>query len=97
VKVIWRQGDPEFPILLYSELDRERWETRKLEVFADGHCRYADSEQEVGDTGLGLVPFPSIEQLASDPEYEPFEISKDEFEKAWSQRVGNWDFAGGPR
>jgi len=36
LKVKWIHSHPDAPVLLYSELDRERWEVRKVEVFRDG-------------------------------------------------------------
>jgi hypothetical protein len=73
------------PVLIYSELDRERWELRKVEVFPSGRMDYADPEVEVGDTGLSEVPLPSFEEIAADPEFEPEVISKAEFEKVWAK------------
>jgi hypothetical protein len=31
LKVKWNRSFPDEPMLLYSELDRERWEVRKVE------------------------------------------------------------------
>src|SRR5262249_25192281 len=36
IRVEWRHDSPDDPVVLYSELDAERWETRKVDVYADG-------------------------------------------------------------
>jgi hypothetical protein len=86
-KCRWEYFSPEFPVLLYSELDDERWECRKVEIFADGRAGYADSHQEYGGTGLGLVPIPPLAEIAADPQFDPAEISKEEFELVWNDAV----------
>jgi hypothetical protein len=85
MKVKWRHSAPDDPVLLYSELDALRWETRKVEVFADGHSTYASTAQSVGSTRLGEMRVPPLTEIASDPQFEPVEISKDEFEQAWKR------------
>jgi hypothetical protein len=42
------------PVVLYSELDDNRFEVRKVEVFRDGRLGYADAVRSSGGTGLGL-------------------------------------------
>jgi hypothetical protein len=71
--------------MLYSELDAQRWETRKVEVFVDGRMTYADSTTESGDTALGTEPIPTLTQIAADPQFQPVEISKAEFESVWTK------------
>jgi len=74
------------PVLLYSELDDSRFETRKVEIFPDGRKGYASETEEFGSTRLGTEPVPPISEIAKDPEFEPKEITRDEFEKIWSDR-----------
>jgi hypothetical protein len=86
LKVKWIHSYPDEPVLIYSELDRERWELRKVEVFRSGRMGYAGPglEIEVGGAGLSTEPLPSFEGIADDPEFEPEVISKAEFEKIWA-------------
>jgi hypothetical protein len=35
---------------------------------------------------LGIVPVPSLAEIAADSEFEPQEISQSEFEDRWSAR-----------
>lgn len=83
----WNHSVPGEPTLLYSELDDERWERRKVEIFADGRAGYADRYQESGDTRLGLAPVPALSDIAADPQFEPAEVSKEEFELVWNDAV----------
>jgi hypothetical protein len=82
IKVIWKHDFKEEPILLYSELGGNRWEVRKVEVFRDGSYGYAGDGREYR-SGLGLMAVPSLDEIARDPEFEPCQISKDEFEAIW--------------
>ena len=75
---------PDQPVLIYSELDHERWELRKVEIFPDGRMLYADPDVEFEETGLSTMPFPPLEKIAADPESELEVISKAEFEKIWT-------------
>jgi hypothetical protein len=83
IKVRWKHDDPSNPILLYSEMGDERWEVRKVEVFSDGSAGYADHATSRGTTFLGLVPIPTLSEIAAIPEFEPVAITKDEFEAVW--------------
>lgn len=84
LKVKWIHAYADQPVLIYSELDHEHWELRKVEIFPDGRIGYADAEVEVGDTGPGQMPLPSVEEIAADPQFEPEVISKAAFEKIWA-------------
>jgi hypothetical protein len=86
IKVKWIHSCPDDPILLYSELDAERWEKRKVEVFHDGHCGYASASESAGSTRLGEEPIPPLVEIASDSQFEPVEITKEEFEEVWAKR-----------
>jgi hypothetical protein len=70
---------------MYSELDENRWEHRKAEIFADGRCDYASESESKGNSGLSEEPLPTSVEIALDPQFEPVEISKDDFEKIWNQ------------
>ena len=83
VKVRWIHTSPDEPVMLYSELNEELWELRKVEVYADGRADFADREGRSGSTKLGIEPLPPLEEIAADPEFEPVVISAEEFEAAW--------------
>jgi len=73
---------------MYSELDDNRWEIRKVEVFPDGHRGYASAAGSSGGTCLGKEPIPPLPEIAADSQFEPIEISRDEFERVWTDRQG---------
>jgi len=83
VKVRWIHTSSDQPVMLYSELNDENWELRKVEVYADGRADFADREEQSGSTKLGIEPLPPLEEIAADPEFEPVVISAEEFEAAW--------------
>lgn len=56
IDVQWLHEDAGFPVRMISELDDERWETRKLEFYADGRVGMADRSLELLGTRLGLAP-----------------------------------------
>jgi hypothetical protein len=87
LKVVWRHDHPDYPVLLYSELDEERWEVRKVEVFKNGKLGYASKEAKSANTFFGELPVPSFEDIAKNNEFEPTLISKEEFESTWDSAI----------
>jgi len=79
----WIHEHPDEPVDLYSELDEERWEVRKVYVFRDGHGEVAGPDGATGTTMLGEEPIPALEVIAADPQFEPRAITCDEFEAVW--------------
>jgi hypothetical protein len=88
-KCKWNHSFPDEPIALYAELDEQRWEVRKVEVFRDGKMGFANGEREFGGSGLGLVPTPPLAEIAADPQFEPVEITQLEFESVWSEAIAH--------
>jgi len=64
IKVKWLHTSPETPVLLYSELNKELWEVRKVEVYADRRMDFANREELSGSTRLGIEPLPAVEKIA---------------------------------
>jgi hypothetical protein len=87
IKVKWTHNLDNEPCLLYSELDEDLWEKRKVEVFADGSAAFASEDECFGDTGLSIEPLPSLEEIGSDPQFDPEPISAAEFEEVWKSAV----------
>jgi hypothetical protein len=86
MKALWKHQNPDLPQWLYSELDEERMESRKIEIFLDGRWGYAGEDEEVGGTGLGKVATPPLDEINRDPQFEAVEITSDEFERLWAAR-----------
>lgn len=83
--VEWKHSNPQYPICIISELDENRWEVRKVELFADGSASVASEDESAGTTKLALEPIPSIEEIASDAQFAPREITQMEFEEVWKR------------
>ena len=83
--VKWLHKNADDPVDLYSELDGERYEVRKVEVFADGRRGFADATEEKGSM-LGTMPVPSLDEINTSPEFEAREISEEEFQRIWLKR-----------
>ena len=88
LRVLWRHSSPDEPVELFSELDAERFEVRKVEVWADGRTGYASQDTEVGGTRLGELAVPALSAIAADPQFEPHEISRAEFDRRWRASIG---------
>jgi hypothetical protein len=76
LKVQWHHSFPEEPIELYSEVDDEGYETRKVQLFRDGRLERADTNTETAMTGLSEIPIGPVEEIAS---------HRVEFEEVWSR------------
>ncbi|GEM_PF-1400486 len=85
VRVLWTHKSQTRPRLLVSELDVERREVRKVELFANGTVGYASQTTEHGGTVLGITSIPEIMDIAAQTEFEPTEILEWEFEAIWSR------------
>ena len=86
LKVVWVHDLPGEPVLLYSEVDDEGWEIRKVESYRDGSCGWAGEGQAERGTRLGEVPMPDLSEIASDPQFKPRLIAKADFERVWATR-----------
>ena len=45
IRVRWNHDRSDEPVELWSELDGESWEVRKVEVFPDGHLGFASRDE----------------------------------------------------
>ena len=69
--------------MLLSELDDDRHESRKIEVFKDGRTGYACFQSSSGGTVLGERSIPPDEEIVSDPQFQIEPITLSEFEAEW--------------
>jgi hypothetical protein len=83
LKVIWLHHFDNEPVELLSELDADRMELRKVERFRNGFLAFAGPEIAVGSTHLAETQVPSVQVIAADPQFQPSEIDRDTFERAW--------------
>ena len=85
LRVRWIHKFPDEPVMLYSELDEARLEVRSVELFRNGESGHADRTGSKGKTVLSEKPIPSLSEIAADPQFEPVEITKAEFEVLWER------------
>lgn len=85
LKVAWNHSFSNEPILLYSELNDESWEIRKVEVFRDGRLGYAEADRKTPGTRLSVEPIPPPDYIAEDPQFELLPVDKIEFEEIWEK------------
>jgi hypothetical protein len=89
IKVEWIHNSQDDPIAIYSEIDDEQWEQRKVEIFRDGRQGFANSVEEIGGSMLGIAPWPDLKTLNAEPEFNIVEISVQEFENVWENRYAD--------
>lgn len=83
IKVNWRHSFELEPIVIYSELDSASLELRKIEILKDGRMDYAGEGISRGNAKLSEEPIPTLKEIAGDPQFEPSEITKEEFDEMW--------------
>jgi len=81
----WKSSPPGNPVQFYSELNQSNYETRKVEVFSNGKMNYASATKSTGDTKLGIVPVPPINEIMTYTEFDIKKITKKRFEDIWAK------------
>ncbi len=87
LKVQWIHNFDDEPVMLYSEIDINRNEVRKIEIYKDGTVGYADKVSEYNGSLLSELPMPTLREIASDSQFRPKEILKHEFEEMWTKAL----------
>jgi hypothetical protein len=77
-RLAWIQDHKDESCFIYSELDDERYETRKIEVFENGRIVRASTEH------LAVLPIPLPDEVNAYEEFRVAEISGAEFEELWN-------------
>ncbi len=83
LRVLWHHDHAEEPTELWSEIDDNSREIRKLEKFRDGSVGWADGDETSAGTRLGIEPLPPLDLISCDPEFRVVVITYDEFEQEW--------------
>ncbi|MEU3724330.1 hypothetical protein [Streptomyces sp. NPDC031705] len=81
--VRWLHDDPDDPIVFYSEIGDDGYESRKVQIYRDGRRIRADEQHEGADIALGEVPVGNISDVDAQPEFEAVLVARALFESVW--------------
>jgi hypothetical protein len=87
IRVCWLHSSSDEPVDLWSELDADRYEVRKVEIWSEGRMGYASGAAEIGGTWLGKVPVPSLNEINLDPQFQAQMVTKADFDARWLQAL----------
>lgn len=62
--VRWLHDLDNEPVVLYSEIDDDGWEVRKVEEYRRGRLDVADAVTPSGSTVLSETPMPPLEEIS---------------------------------
>lgn len=85
LKISWLHPFKDEPELLYSEIDAQRYESRKIEIYPDGSFGIASPQFHFGGTALSGLVMPEIEEFSEDTQLISEQISAAEFEGIWNK------------
>ncbi|CCD99653.1 conserved hypothetical protein [Bradyrhizobium sp. STM 3809] len=86
IRVRWLHDLEDEPVELWSELDGERFETRKLEIFRNGRIGFASASETTEGTALGEIAVPPLDEIVRDRAFVAEEVSQEAFELRWQVR-----------
>ena len=87
VKEFFHPADEDEPTFLYSELDEQRLETRRVEFYKSGIC-FAYGGDMGHEDALNPEPFPeNLRSLNRPGEVEARSISRQQFGEVWNQAL----------
>ncbi|MFC9995560.1 DUF6881 domain-containing protein [Nocardia sp. NPDC127526] len=90
-KVIWHHDFDAEPIVIFSEIAEDGYETRKVQEYRDGRLLRTDGTDETAEIGLSEIPVGEIEDVAAQPEFSAFVISPEQFDDVWGRAVSKRD------
>ncbi len=81
----WFHNFKNEPYLIYSEIDNQRYEVRKIEVYKNGTIHKCDKKMTNSLIELGDVEFPeNLDEINQDKQFYAKYISREEFESIWN-------------
>ncbi|WP_226646126.1 DUF6881 domain-containing protein [Microbulbifer variabilis] len=84
----WHNSPENCPVEFYSELNSDRFETRKVEIFKDGSLGFASQKASSKTTRLGIAAVPPIAEIANQAEFDIKTITPQQFEAKWKEATG---------
>ena len=83
-RLAWDSDPATDPVVIYYEIDSDRWEVRKVDEFADGTLQWADATHSDGSTWLATENrLPPLSEINAQPVFAAAAISAAEFERLW--------------
>lgn len=80
----WSHDLDDEPYKIYSEIDDQRYEVRKIELYKNGTAYRCDEKMIDPQIELADVVFPEdLDEISQDRQFFARYISKEEFEKMW--------------
>jgi hypothetical protein len=86
---LWIHKDTDDPVVLVFEIDDDRYEVRKVEIWRSGQIGWAGRDSHTENTGLGEGSIPSLEEINVEPVFSAVKITKEEFENYWRLATSN--------
>lgn len=86
IKIHWIHNFDNEPEYIYSEIDNQGYETRKIEIYKNGY--YIIYSESINSDRLTEGKYPSLEELTFKDKFETMqalEIRKEEFYKIWKK------------
>lgn len=87
IKVRWIHSFSDEPSIIFSELDSDRNEIRKIEKYKNGKVQIASQHIYSHFCQLSIYSIPFLDEINSDNQFEGCLISKEEFEKEWKAAI----------
>ncbi|MCE9634226.1 MAG: hypothetical protein K8T90_00845 [Planctomycetes bacterium] len=81
----WLTARDDEPAHSFYEMDDDRFEVRRVEVYQDGSRRRYTARGLHELEPIEVMPIPSLEEINSQPDFEARTTSAEEFESEWTQ------------
>ena len=81
----WHHTNAYDPVTFFFELDDERYEMRRVEVFADGRRLRSDRIDPDAECSLSWEPMPMLAEIQAQEEFSAEVIDAAHFEHAWDE------------
>ncbi|NBH16533.1 hypothetical protein D3Z55_03365 [Clostridiaceae bacterium] len=83
----WFHNLDDEPYKIYSEIDDQRYEVRKIELYKNGTMSICDEKMIHSQNELADVAFPEdLDEINQDRQFFTQYINKEEFESLWNKR-----------
>ena len=78
IKIIWEHDYEDEPITILIEIDDNRMENKRIEIYKDGNSKFASKPDHLDLNRLSESPFPPVEK---------FNALNDKVEDSWKEEV----------